>query len=137
QPYRPDGSGPRVQAGEEEVTAFATGLRANTAVTWCAGPVASECFLMADQNTDPQGRSVFRFIVPGTTAPTDATVLVRYTASAQVAAQAPFTIVPNTNASCPEGAPNCTPSEDCDEDCRRGLAECSGPEAATLCPDGF
>jgi len=138
QPWEWGEVGPRVEPGEQEVTAYATGLRADTAVRWCAKAPKGACFVQAGQRTDSKGRSVFRFIVPPSVAPMpEAVVTVTYRASGREAARAPFAIVANTNASCPEGAPNCTPSQDCDEACRRGLEECTGPDAATLCPDGF
>ncbi|MBW3537889.1 hypothetical protein KY386_00165 [Candidatus Parcubacteria bacterium] len=108
QPYQPGEVGPRVQPGEEEVTAYATGLRPDAPVRWCAGPVASECYFMPDQRTDSEGRSIFRFIVPSSEQPGDWTVLIRYLNSSEALARADFAVVPNTNASCPEGAPNCT-----------------------------
>ena len=138
QPWQWGEVGPRVEPGEQEVTAYATGLRADTAVRWCAKAPKGACFVQAGQRTDSKGRSVFRFIVPPSVAPMpEAVVTVAYRASGREAARAPFAIVANTNASCPEGAPNCTPSQDCDEACRRGLEECTGPDAAALCPDGF
>jgi hypothetical protein len=138
QPWEWGEVGPRVEPGEQEVTAFATGLRANTAVRWCARPDRGTCFVRSDQRSDSRGRSVFRFIVPASVRPMpEARVTVAYRASGRVVARAPFAIMASTNASCPEGAPSCTPSENCDEECRRGLEECTGPDAATRCPDGF
>lgn len=129
QPYKEGQVGPRVEAGEEEIIAYATGLPPSIRVHWCAGVLGTECFIRAEQRSDPQGRSLFRFIVPPDVEPErEARVLIRNLATDEILAAASFSVVPST-AGCPDEGVGC-PSGD-DPDLCAGSADCCPPPPET------